>query len=113
MVPICRRLNRCINNAATKPPKQISFVRRFVLGSGEPSCVFRIFELHPVPLTASKECTMAFPPNYNQERKSREAAKHRKAQEKQMKREEKSALRKHEQDEAHSPAPPDESKREV
>ncbi len=39
---------------------------------------------------------MAFPPNYNQERKSRENAKHRKAMEKQNKRDEKSAQRKQE-----------------
>ena len=39
---------------------------------------------------------MAFPPNYNQERKSRENAKHRKAMEKQQKRDEKSAQRKQE-----------------
>jgi hypothetical protein len=39
---------------------------------------------------------MAFPPNYNQERKSRDNAKHRKALEKQQKRDEKSAQRKFE-----------------
>jgi hypothetical protein len=38
---------------------------------------------------------MPFPPNYNQERRSREAAKQRKAREKQQKREEASAQRKH------------------
>ena len=37
---------------------------------------------------------MAFPPNYNQERKAREAAKQRKAREKQERREDKSAARK-------------------
>jgi phage-related minor tail protein len=39
---------------------------------------------------------MAFPPNYNQERKSRDNAKNRKALEKQQKRDEKSAQRKYE-----------------
>ena len=39
---------------------------------------------------------MAFPPNYNQERKSRDNAKQRKALEKQQKRDEKSAQRKFE-----------------
>ena len=48
---------------------------------------------------------MAFPPNYNQERRSREAAKQRKAQEKQMKRQEASAQRKHETE--IEPAAPD------
>ena len=38
---------------------------------------------------------MGFPPNYGQERRSREVAKQRKAKEKQMKREEKSVNRKH------------------
>ncbi len=37
---------------------------------------------------------MAFPPNYGQERRSREMAKQRKAREKQMKRDEKSSTRK-------------------
>ncbi len=46
---------------------------------------------------------MAFPPNYNQERRSREVAKQRKAQEKQAKRDEKSAHRKHD-DEPAAPA---------
>ena len=39
---------------------------------------------------------MAFPPNYNQERNNRAKAKQRKALEKQEKRDEKSAQRKHE-----------------
>ena len=39
---------------------------------------------------------MAFPPNYSQERKAREAAKQRKAREKQERRGDKSAERKHE-----------------
>jgi hypothetical protein len=39
---------------------------------------------------------MAFPPNYSQERKAREAAKQRKAREKLEKRNEKSADRNHE-----------------
>ena len=39
---------------------------------------------------------MAFPPNYNQERRNRDNAKNRKALEKQSKRDEKSAQRKHE-----------------
>jgi hypothetical protein len=42
---------------------------------------------------------MAFPPNYNQERNNRAKAKQRKAIEKQNKRDEKSAQRKHEGDE--------------
>jgi hypothetical protein len=41
---------------------------------------------------------MAFPPNYNQERNNRAKAKQRKAIEKQNKRDEKSATRKHEGD---------------
>jgi hypothetical protein len=41
---------------------------------------------------------MAFPPNYNQERNNRAKAKQRKAIEKQNKRDEKSAQRKHEDD---------------
>lgn len=47
---------------------------------------------------------MAFPPNYNQERRSREAAKQRKAREKQQKRDEISAQRKQEQQGASAPA---------
>ncbi len=43
---------------------------------------------------------MAFPPNYNQERNNRAKAKQRKAIEKQNKRDEKSATRKHEDQEA-------------
>jgi hypothetical protein len=39
---------------------------------------------------------MAFPPNYNQERRSREVAKQRKAKEKQEKRQEAAAQRKNE-----------------
>jgi hypothetical protein len=39
---------------------------------------------------------MAFPPNYSQERKAREAAKQRKAREKLQRRDEKSAENKHE-----------------
>jgi hypothetical protein len=46
---------------------------------------------------------MAFPPNYNQERRSREAAKQRKAREKQQKREEASAQRKQEHEGAEAP----------
>jgi hypothetical protein len=46
---------------------------------------------------------MAFPPNYSQERKAREAAKQRKAREKLEKRGEKSADRRHENEPA---APP-------
>ncbi len=42
---------------------------------------------------------MVFPPNYNQERKSRDNAKQRKALEKQQKRDEKSAQRKFENSE--------------
>ncbi len=52
---------------------------------------------------------MAFPPNYNQERKSRDNAKHRKALEKQQKRDEKSAQRKQEAEanpHAEATAPP-------
>ena len=45
---------------------------------------------------------MAFPPNYNQERRNREVAKQRKAQEKQAKRQEAAAQRKHDE-----PAAPD------
>jgi hypothetical protein len=37
---------------------------------------------------------VAFPPNYNQDRKNRDRAKHQKALEKQQKRDEKSAQRK-------------------
>ena len=40
---------------------------------------------------------MAFPPNYNQERTNRARAKARKALDKQSKREEKAAQRKHDQ----------------
>jgi len=47
---------------------------------------------------------MAFPPNYNQERRSREVAKQRKAQEKQAKRQEAAAIRK-QPDEAGEPEP--------
>jgi hypothetical protein len=43
-----------------------------------------------------KDRDMAFPPNYSQERKAREAAKQRKAREKLQKRSEKSADNKHE-----------------
>lgn len=46
---------------------------------------------------------MAFPPNYNQERKAREAAKQRKAREKQERRADKSAVRKQDSE---PPAPP-------
>lgn len=45
---------------------------------------------------------MAFPPNYNQERNNRAKAKQRKAIEKQNKRDEKSAHRKHDDDVAQS-----------
>jgi len=48
---------------------------------------------------------MAFPPNYNQERRSREVAKQRKAQEKQAKRQEAAAQRKHEIEPAAPEAP--------
>ena len=51
---------------------------------------------------------MAFPPNYNQERKSRDNAKQRKALEKQQKRDEKSAQRKFENtDNLDAQAPPE------
>ena len=46
---------------------------------------------------------MPFPPNYGQERRSREVAKQRKAREKQMKRDEKSATRKQDSDPAQDP----------
>jgi hypothetical protein len=59
----------------------------------------------PLLIGFRKDPTMAFPPNYNQERRSREAAKQRKAQEKQMKRQEASAQRKHETE--IEPAAPD------
>ena len=45
---------------------------------------------------AVMEHFMAFPPNYNQERRNRENSKNRKALEKQSKRDEKNAQRKHE-----------------
>jgi len=48
---------------------------------------------------------MPFPPNYNQERKSRDNAKQRKAMEKQQKRDEKSAQRKQEADALPAPSP--------
>ncbi|HEY5364464.1 MAG TPA: hypothetical protein VIJ49_09715 [Aestuariivirga sp.] len=54
---------------------------------------------------------MAFPPNYNQERRSREAAKQRKTQEKQQKRQEASAQRKHEIEPEAPPA--DEPKKDI
>jgi hypothetical protein len=60
-----------------------------------------------------KDHTMAFPPNYNQERRSREAAKQRKAREKQMKRDEISAQRKQEQVPHDGPAPEVEPKKEL
>ena len=56
---------------------------------------------------------MAFPPNYNQERRSREAAKQRKAREKQMKRDEISAQRKQEQVPHDGTAPEVEPKKEL
>jgi hypothetical protein len=52
---------------------------------------------------------MAFPPNYNQERNNRAKAKQRKAIDKQNKRDEKSAQRKHE-DGVPAQAPSDENK---
>jgi hypothetical protein len=54
---------------------------------------------------------MAFPPNYNQERRSREAAKQRKAREKQQKRDEISAQRKQEQQ--GTPAPAADGEKEI
>jgi hypothetical protein len=64
-----------------------------------------------VALEVRKDPMMAFPPNYSQERKSREAAKQRKAREKLEKRGEKSAERKHESEPA---APPEaEPKKDV
>jgi hypothetical protein len=54
---------------------------------------------------------MAFPPNYSQERKAREAAKQRKAREKLEKRSEKSADRRHESEPGTTPA--DEPKKEI
>jgi hypothetical protein len=49
---------------------------------------------------------MAFPPNYSQERKAREAAKQRKAREKLEKRGEKSAENKHDRRQENEPAAP-------
>jgi hypothetical protein len=54
---------------------------------------------------------MAFPPNYNQERNNRAKAKQQKAVDKQNKRDEKSAQRKHEDErEAMRAAPQDKDK---
>jgi hypothetical protein len=47
-------------------------------------------------ITKPKDKGMAFPPNYNQDRNNRSRVKARKALEKQLKREEKSAQRKRE-----------------
>jgi hypothetical protein len=58
-----------------------------------------------------KDHHMAFPPNYSQERKAREAAKQRKAREKLEKRGEKSADRRHESEPA--APPPDAPKEDI
>jgi hypothetical protein len=56
--------------------------------------------------------TVAFPPNYRQERSNRERSKQAKALEKQARRDEKSQTRKHETDDGATSAPPVEKKDE-
>jgi hypothetical protein len=62
---------------------------KYLLGTDPPRGM-AVFATHP----AGRSKSMAFPPNYRQERSNRERAKQRKALEKQQKRMEKSGSRK-------------------